>query len=339
VQLGRRGIASAPGALALALGSHALGAAPAGLAAAISQTALAGAASGAGALAFTFMSITKLQGGVAAVVLALAGGLWFFQHLQLARTQAENTEILAHISRLTAEAQAAGRQTSAWRAEPNGGAGSATPSETPPPPSAEMLARNRATLDHDYAGLFRRLQLDALRLEQLRDRLAERAARSMHVRSQVVRVAGQWMDEWANKTEELDYIAAGAADIDAQIRELLGNEKYALFANYERTLPWRTAFNELAVMLQPVDPLSEEQIDQLTSWAAAADPNFFTDRAKSGPRIPAEVAERAKGLLRPTQWEKLIVAQAASEAYRQMMVAAAAARLRATNPATATPRP
>lgn len=73
--LGRRGVSSTAGALAIVL-SHPTGvAAPAGLAAAATGAAVAGGLGGATTAVGTFMAMTKLQIGVAgAVALALAGG-------------------------------------------------------------------------------------------------------------------------------------------------------------------------------------------------------------------------------------------------------------------------
>lgn len=72
VQLARRGVTSATTALAVTLGNQVMVAAPAGLATSVTGTALAGtAASAAGWLAI-FMSISKLQIGIASA-LAVAG--------------------------------------------------------------------------------------------------------------------------------------------------------------------------------------------------------------------------------------------------------------------------
>jgi RNA polymerase sigma factor (sigma-70 family) len=74
--LDRRGVKSSTAALAVALGGQAVMAAPVGLAAAVTGAALAGAAVGGGAVAgiLTFMSMTKLQVGIAGAVVALGLG-------------------------------------------------------------------------------------------------------------------------------------------------------------------------------------------------------------------------------------------------------------------------
>ncbi len=71
--LARRGVTSTTGALAAAMAGQAVTAAPVGLAASVTGVALAGAAAGSGAVAaMTFMSMTKLQLGLAGAV-ALTG--------------------------------------------------------------------------------------------------------------------------------------------------------------------------------------------------------------------------------------------------------------------------
>lgn len=73
--LDRRGVGSTTAVLALALGNQAVLAAPAGLAATVTGAALVSAAAGGGGAAvLTFMSMTKLQLGIAGAVVALGVG-------------------------------------------------------------------------------------------------------------------------------------------------------------------------------------------------------------------------------------------------------------------------
>lgn len=75
--LARRGITSTSAALAVALANQAGMAAPAGLAASVTGAALAGTAASAGGWLTTFMSISKLQVGIAGA-LAVAGATVFW---------------------------------------------------------------------------------------------------------------------------------------------------------------------------------------------------------------------------------------------------------------------
>lgn len=103
-RLERRGVTSTSAALAAALAAQAVSAAPTGLAAAIAGSALAGgaAATGATASAWAFMSMTKLQIGVASTLaVAGAGGLV----LQAGSINATRAEIAALQTQNTVIAQ------------------------------------------------------------------------------------------------------------------------------------------------------------------------------------------------------------------------------------------
>lgn len=75
-RLACRGIVSTTAALSFALTSQATVVAPLGVTAAVTETALAGAVASGGAVAAIFMALSKLQvGAVAALVIAITGGL------------------------------------------------------------------------------------------------------------------------------------------------------------------------------------------------------------------------------------------------------------------------
>jgi RNA polymerase sigma factor (sigma-70 family) len=86
ILLARRGVTSTAAALSLVLGSQAVVAAPAGLAGTVTCTALAGAGT---AATLTFMSLTKLQLGVAGAVVLAGGGLFLNESQASARLRAE----------------------------------------------------------------------------------------------------------------------------------------------------------------------------------------------------------------------------------------------------------
>lgn len=94
--LARRGATSTAAALSLALANQAIVAAPAGLAATVTGTALAGAGT---AATLTFMSLSKLQLGLAGAVLATGAGFYTVQEQTSAALRAE----LAGLSQGTGE--------------------------------------------------------------------------------------------------------------------------------------------------------------------------------------------------------------------------------------------
>ncbi len=320
-QLARQGVTSAPAALALALGSQTVLAAPPGLAASITTSALAGAEAGV-PLLLTFMSATKLKVGLAALVIASLAGLWFSQQSQLRRVRTELADARVRLGEVQSRVADANRRAVTVRRGLDELAGiqlaGVGPLGSLPVTPGMNAGTARLSLDNEFAGLFRSLALDPATLDRFRDLLAERTARLWNAMRYVVEVQGQWLDEWLNKTEELEYIAVATRDIDARVRDLLGGEKFARYEAYVSSLPWRAPFKDLAALLISFDPLREEQIDQLTAWAAASGPDLFVNVVKSGPKIPDEVLTRARSILSPVQFEKLVQVKAATDGYKQM---------------------
>ena len=315
VGLGRRGITSTPAALALAFEAQAVSAAPIGLA--VDVTGAAIHATVAPSVFLHLMSMTKLK-VAAAVAVLLAAGAWISETRQLRTVQGQLDAAAAEQSRIDVALGAATRRARAARLALDRAAGAAIPDARPaeslPTTPGVTRERERADLDTSYSPLFRRLGLRDAELESLRDLLAERGVQSWAARRYVVVTTGRWMDEWADKTEELDYIAAGTREIDERIHALLGDDRYAYYANYERTLPWRARFLDLAKVLRSVDPLTDEQIDSLVTWTAEASPHLFTSHSKGDPRLPEGLLDRARSILSPLQQRKLQEAQAADAA-------------------------
>jgi TonB family protein len=86
VLLARRGVTSTAAALSLVLGTQATIAAPTGLAATVTGAALAG---GGTVATLTFMSLTKLQLGIASVIAATGTGIYALQEHDTAAPRAE----------------------------------------------------------------------------------------------------------------------------------------------------------------------------------------------------------------------------------------------------------
>ena len=269
------------------------------------------------------MSTAKLQGGIAALLIVITAGTWFVLEQNLLEVRAEIQDAQGRLNQIAAGTAAANRQAADERTSLDALSGisftvAKSMSTLPTMPGISPKVE-RARLDANYSGLFRSLKLSAPALENLKDLLAERRVREWAVRRFAVVTMGQWMDEWANKTDELEFIAAGTQDIDERIRSLLGEEKYSFYAAYEKTLPWRAPFTELAEQLRTIDPLRDDQIDQLAAWSASANPGLFGDKLKSGPTVPAHVITQAEGMLTPLQLEKLIQLKASTDAYKQML--------------------
>lgn len=254
-----------------------------------------------------------------AIVLLLALCVWWRvqqQQLQAVRGEIEILKArLTQVERATAATKKTATRTAV--ADPTA-APEHFPNDLLSEP-ARFRALERANLDRKYAGLFRHLGLRPDELSSLQELLLDRIERVWKVNGFAHRIFGQGLGEWVNETDELEYARTGTPDIDARIRQLLGEARYAYYAQYEGTLPWRDVFKDLAVQLRPTEPLTDEQIDQLTTWAAETGPNLNVLADRSGPKIPSAVVERAEALLTRTQWEKLVQLKAATDAYAQMM--------------------
>jgi len=110
--LTRRGVTLSLAALGTALAAGTVTAAPMGLAATVAGAALAGAAAGTGTT-LTFLKLmagTKLQAGLAALVVAGTATTLLIQHQTQSRLQVENESYRRQITRLTAENESLSRQ-------------------------------------------------------------------------------------------------------------------------------------------------------------------------------------------------------------------------------------
>ena len=112
MQLGRRGISTTAAALSGVISANAIQAAPAGLAASLAVTSVAGAgaASGITLTGLKIMSMTKLQLGVGASIIAVLGAALVVEHKSANALRAENAALHRQVAHLaTDNASLAGR--------------------------------------------------------------------------------------------------------------------------------------------------------------------------------------------------------------------------------------
>lgn len=146
------GVASTSTALAALLASQPVSAAPAGLLASVTGAALATGGAATTSL-FTFITMTKLQAGIAAALLAAAGIGLFLQQRTIATLRAEAAAAQERLAWLTGNdngptGNARGRTGAAAPTAGNASAGSAAESARPPTAPGEMLAATKAALGH-----------------------------------------------------------------------------------------------------------------------------------------------------------------------------------------------
>jgi hypothetical protein len=157
--------------------------------------------------------------------------------------------------------------------------------------------QRQAALDARFAGLFRQLALGDAELAAFKRLLADKES----VALDVVAVSEAQPDGPLSSTELDAGIAAARAQIDSAIRAALGEERYAVYRDYERTLPQRALVAQLEQRLSyspaPLAPVQAEALVRiLVSHVPPAPPSApvrpaaVVVDALSAPIVPVDVA-------------------------------------------------
>ena len=311
-----RGVTSTSAALAVVLANQVSVAAPAGLAVSVTSGALACAASvGSGAIVavkiLNFMSTTKIVSGVAGVVALLAIGSAVYESNQLRASAAAATAVGAERDALRAQlgttekrAQQSGDDLVAAQKEISTlrAAAAAKPAE---PPAASRAPSQGAAMDYvlehpETHATF--VQHQELRIKAHFDRFFRTAGLSAEQQEQVVRTLT------ASLADELDFMGAlraqglGVGNMpqdpeerarleslirekkqasQANLRVLLGDERFQQFAKYSSTVPERNVADQLVSQLyDTAEPLTAQQANQLAQVLAQ---NRFTPQSSPSP--------------------------------------------------------
>lgn len=128
------------------------------------------------------------------------------------------------------------------------------------------LQRKRA-LAARYSELFRSLNLPADQLEKLQNLLVDRSTARMDV---MAAARSQGLNTRSDFNAVNQLVTQTEAEIDAGIRQTLGETGYAQYQEYERTLPQRGTVNQLEEQLSYTStPLTREQSAALLSILSA----------------------------------------------------------------------
>lgn len=223
-------------------------------------------------------------------------------------------------------------------------------------PEAQRLMgiQQRAALDQRYGDLFRLLNLPPAQLERFKDLLVERQTAAMDV---LAAARSQGLNNRENRGEIRSLLEATQAEIDANIRALVGDTNFQRYQNYNQTQPQRAVVNRLAERLSYSSlPLSSQQSEQLVQMLAANSPggsgpaiapavNFRTGAGAGaavflgagGAPISDEFVTQAATVLNPTQLEALRQVQAEQKAQADLGQLMRETRGRRTTPANPTP--
>ncbi len=164
----------------------------------------------------------------------------------------------------------------------------------PRPPATSPLARlldnpeffqalqlhRQATLDTRFAPLFRQLALTADELTAFKRLLAEKESAALDV----IAVSESQPDGPLPDPILGASINAARARTDAAIRATLGAERYAVYTDYEKSLPQRNVVAQLEQRLSySPTPLSPAQAESLVKILAADSPAPASDSGETAP--------------------------------------------------------
>jgi RNA polymerase sigma factor (sigma-70 family) len=333
--LARRAVHSTASVIAVALTNEAAMAAPAGLAATISAAALA-APSGFAALLGT-AGLVKLVAG-ALLVVGVGAGFWLQQraHAQSEGQPATDTATVATPAPATPGPVASTSATTApadpgippTGAAPSAGTAAvvrpaspqATVAATLPTP-AERLAQVRRIVEREYGPILDRLQVtpdERQRLLQILFNLRETTVDFL------VAAKGAGADPLSDREASEMSVAALRDGLYAQIRTILGDEKFATFLLGDEDMRRQSVVANVQKRLRRgPEPLTEEQQTKLLATLRDLQTRKVTDDVVAGAAeflspvqldaLKAIQDHRALGLEKP-QTQKAVQAETAASA-------------------------
>lgn len=199
-------------------------------------------------------------------------------------------------------------------------------------PEAQKLVamQQRAALDGHYATLFKKLALTPAQLAQFKNLLVEK-------QSALIDVAGaaraQGLNPRTDRDEFRQLVTQAQAEIDTNIRSVLGDDGFADYQQYQKTLPQRTSVDQFAQRLSYTStPLTDAQSDQLVQILADTAPagsatglsargNMLASIGANmgGAPISNDAIVRAQGVLSPDQLTALQAYQQEQVQQQQLM--------------------
>jgi hypothetical protein len=309
--LGRRGITSTGGALAVLLANQVSVAAPASVAASITAAAMAGAdtatgASAAGAAGIFIMSTSKIVTGIAAVVALIAIGSAVFQArasreavATVASVTSERDALRARMAALEKRLQqsdpslaVAQKEIGAAPKPAEAPAPSQGASENPaldyvlehPETHAAFIEQNMLRAKLRYDGFFKTAGLSAEQQERILSVLKEARAASLDL---LGALHAQGYDRGAGEnpktvTEMFMKTAREAMQRrEAGLRAVLGDEGFTAMQQYHDTISARNVAEQMAGQLYDTsEPLTAQQAGRLVEILAE---NRFNPRDASAP--------------------------------------------------------
>ncbi len=300
--LGRRGITSTGGALALLLANQVSIAAPANVAASITAAAMAGAATGAGVAGIFIMSTAKILTGITAVVALVGIGSAVYQ----ARASREAAAAVVNVTaeRDALRARVAALEKRVQQMETNPAVTQKEPATAPKPAEAAALRQGASqnpaldyVLEHPethaafieqfmlrakmrYDGFFKTAGFSAEQQERVWNVLKETRAASLDILG-ALHAQGYDRGDSENPEMLVNFTREAYGRREAGLRAALGDEGFQAFQQYAGTIAARNVAEQMAGRLYDTnEPLTAQQAKQLVEVLAQ---NPFNPRAGPAP--------------------------------------------------------
>ena len=160
-----------------------------------------------------------------------------------------------------------------------------------PEVQALMSSQQKAAAEARYAALFKSLNLAPEQTEKLKSILADRQTTMQDV---FMAAREQGIDPRTDRDSFQKLMEATRTDINNSIKSVIGENGFAQFESYEKTLPQRNVVNQLQQRLSYSDtPLSSTQADQLVQILAANTPAPVNRPAANAGAAPIAQGDQA----------------------------------------------
>jgi len=187
-----------------------------------------------------------------------------------------------------------------------------------------MRQQQAAAVDMMYGPLFKEINLSPEDKEKFKELLLDRQMKAVETGGAFMKLQGEDTD----KTAAMNELAAQQKEFDAQVKAVLGDERYGQYKDYSETMAERMAVNQLSQQLaSSPNPLSDEQSRQLleimkqekktvtpvfgepgadgsanmANWQAMLSEEKMNEFFKQREEIDQRVLERSKAVLTPEQ--------------------------------------
>ena len=165
-----------------------------------------------------------------------------------------------------------------------------------------MLDQQRLMMEQMYRPLIKKLGLSPEESNQFRELLADNAARSTDQAAALFDGGGT-----TNRAEAARALSAEKQNFEAQLKQLLGEGRYAMYQEYQQTVGERAQLNQFRMQLaESPNPLTDQQTEQLLAVMKEEKQNVA---ASSGASIRTQEPSSLPAMLSADSLEKALQSQ------------------------------